>query len=83
MAVPNLFAFYLLTEFGSCSLFTFLLPELMLHILCNPIMLPVAFTGSPSPLLSTCACFCPTISPSLSLSLSHPPRSFIAISVRH
>lgn len=56
----------------------------MLRILCNPIMLPVAFNGTPSPLLSTCAPFCRTLalppfhflSPTL-LSL------FLAISVRH
>lgn len=52
------------------TLITFLLPELMLRILCNPIMLPVAFNISPSFLLSTCASFCQT--PSL------PPFQFLS-----
>lgn len=42
------------------TLITFLLAELMLRILCNPIMLPVAFNISPSSLLATFASFCQT-----------------------
>lgn len=64
------------------TLITFLLPELMLRILCNPIMLPVAFNISPlscSPpvLLSV------KLHPSLPFSFSLTPFSlFLTISVR-
>lgn len=51
------------------TLITFLLPELMLRSLCNPIVLPVPFNRSPSPPLPTCASLCHT--PSL------PPFHFL------